>query len=136
MLQYLNSQWQEFLENVATSPLLEEDAKDFQFPLGRVKEETEENSEEARGELQSDPNISGKAWVGREKLDFWVKVKMEESLEMVGLESQGLLRFRQFGPQDAKEHQEVSSPQRLKKEYSVCLYGVEYKSAAGTLKLV
>uniref|UniRef100_A0A2D4HXY3 Uncharacterized protein n=1 Tax=Micrurus lemniscatus lemniscatus TaxID=129467 RepID=A0A2D4HXY3_MICLE len=70
MLQYLNSQWQEFLENVATAPLLEEDAKDFQFPLGRVKEEPEENSEEARGELQSDPNISGKSLGGQGKAGF------------------------------------------------------------------
>uniref|UniRef100_A0A2D4HXQ9 Uncharacterized protein n=1 Tax=Micrurus lemniscatus lemniscatus TaxID=129467 RepID=A0A2D4HXQ9_MICLE len=44
--------------------------KDFQFPLGRVKEEPEENSEEARGELQSDPNISGKSLGGQGKAGF------------------------------------------------------------------
>lgn len=76
---------------MAAAPPLEEDAKDFQFPLGRVKEGPQkESSKEARREavLQSDPNISGKAWTGREKLDYCVKVKMEEPLEMVDLESQ------------------------------------------------
>ncbi|XP_034269039.1 uncharacterized protein LOC117663194 [Pantherophis guttatus] len=76
MHQYSNSQWQEFLKNVAAARPLEEDAKDFQFPLGRVKEEPQkDSSEEARRKavLQCDPNISGKAWTGREKLDYCVK---------------------------------------------------------------
>ncbi|KAK9405687.1 hypothetical protein NXF25_004461 [Crotalus adamanteus] len=112
--QYWHSQWQEFLKNLAglpaAAPPLEEDAKDLQFPLGGVKEEpSEESTEETRGEsvLQRDLNASGKAWMGREKLDFCVKVKTEESLQMVDLESQWPFHLRQF---DAEEHQEVSNP--------------------------
>ncbi|XP_063148793.1 zinc finger protein 22-like [Candoia aspera] len=66
--QHWDSQWQEFLKRVAGRPAppppLEEDAKDFQDPLGRVKEgPQEESSGGARGEavLQGDPNVGGKA---------------------------------------------------------------------------
>lgn len=112
-----DSQRQELLKRVAgfpTPPSLLEDNKDFQFPLGRVEEDLqEESSGEARGKalLQRDLNVSGKAWMGREKLDFCMKVKVEETLEEVDLKSQGLLHLKQFVPQDAEE---VLGPQRLK----------------------
>ncbi|ETE66677.1 hypothetical protein L345_07542, partial [Ophiophagus hannah] len=115
-------QWQEFLKRVAALPAalppLDDDARGFPVPWGRIKENPpEESSGEARGEsvLQRDPNISGKAWMDREKLDFCMKVKVEESLEEVDLGSQWPLQLRQFGPQDAEQHQEVSNPQRPKK---------------------
>ncbi|KAL7986458.1 hypothetical protein Chor_011624 [Crotalus horridus] len=116
-------QWQEFLKRVAALPAalppLDDDARGFQVPWGRIKEDPpEESSGEFRGEpvLQRDPNISGKAWMDREKLDFCMKVKVEETLEEVDLESQWPLQLRQFGPQDAEQHQEVSNPKRPKKE--------------------
>ncbi|XP_039192464.1 zinc finger CCCH domain-containing protein 13-like [Crotalus tigris] len=118
LYQCWDSERPELLKRVAGFPippsLLEDDAKDFQFPLGRVKEDLqEERSGEARGKtlLQRDLNISGKAWMGREKLDFCMKVKAEETLEEVDLESQGPLHLKPFVPQDAEE---VLGPQRLK----------------------
>ncbi|KAM6471903.1 tigger transposable element-derived protein 1-like isoform 2-T2 [Liasis olivaceus] len=114
-----DSQWQEFLKRVAGLPPapapLEEDAKDFQVPLGRVKEEPQEEScGEARGEavLPRDPNIGGNAWMDREKLDFCMKVKVEEPLEEVDLERQWPLQPRQFSLQDADEQQKMSSKRK------------------------
>ncbi|XP_039192449.1 tigger transposable element-derived protein 1-like isoform X2 [Crotalus tigris] len=112
-------QWQEFLKRVAALPAalppLDDDARGFQVPWGRIKEDPpEESSGEFRGEpvLQRDPNISGKAWMDREKLDFCMKVKVEETLEEVDLESQWPLQLRQFGPQDAEQHQEIPSKRK------------------------
>ncbi|KAM6470725.1 uncharacterized protein PHA67_020574 [Liasis olivaceus] len=85
-----DSEWQEFLKSVSwlspapSPPPSEEDAKDFQVPLGRVKEEPQEEScGEARGEavLPRDPNISGNTWMDREKLDFCMKFQVRKSLE-------------------------------------------------------
>ncbi|XP_007441153.2 tigger transposable element-derived protein 1-like [Python bivittatus] len=118
---YWDSEWQEFLKSVSwlspapSPPPSEEDAKDFQVPLGRVKEEPqEEGCGEARGEvvLPRDPNIGGKAWMDREKLDSFVKVKVEEPLEEVDLERQWPLHPRRFNPQEADEHQEMSSKRK------------------------
>ncbi|XP_039192274.1 uncharacterized protein LOC120305031 [Crotalus tigris] len=114
-----DSHLQNFLKRVAELPSalppLEEDATDPQAPLGRDKEDLqEENSGWSRGEpmLQMDPNISGKAWMDREKLDFCMKVQVEETLKEVDLGSQWPLQLRQFGPQDAQQHQEVSNPEK------------------------
>ncbi|KAM6471887.1 uncharacterized protein PHA67_002581 [Liasis olivaceus] len=114
-----DSQWQEFLKRVAGLPPapapLEEDAKDFQVPLGRVKEEPQEEScGEARGEavLPRDPNIGGNAWMDREKLDFCMKVKVEEPLEEVDLERQWPLHPKQFSLQDADEQGKMSSKRK------------------------
>ncbi|XP_026577824.1 tigger transposable element-derived protein 1-like isoform X2 [Pseudonaja textilis] len=112
-------QWQEFLKRVAALPAalppLDDDARGFPVPWGRIKENPpEESSGEARGEsmLQRDPNLSGKAWMDREKLDFCMKVKVEESMEEVDLGSQWPLQLRQFGPQDAEQHQEIPSKRK------------------------
>ncbi|KAM6472026.1 uncharacterized protein PHA67_003274 isoform 4-T6 [Liasis olivaceus] len=114
-----DSQWQEFLKRVAGLPPapapLEEDAKDFQVPLGRVKEEPQEEScGDARGEavLPRDPNIGGNAWMDREKLDFCMKVKVEEPLEEVDLERQWPLNPKQFSLQDADEQGKMSSKRK------------------------
>ncbi|KAK9405686.1 hypothetical protein NXF25_004460 [Crotalus adamanteus] len=115
MHQCWDSQWQEFLKSVARLPIapspLEENAADSQASLGRDKEDPqEESSGEARGKsvLQRDPSMDQKAWMGREKLDSSIKVKVEEIQEEVNLESQALLSLRQFSSQDAEEHQETS----------------------------
>lgn len=122
MHQCWDSQWQEFLKSVAGLPIapppLEENSADSQASLGRDEEDPqEESSGEARGKyvLQKDPSIDRKAWMGKEKLDSSVKVKVEEIQEEVNLESQAPLPLRQFSFQDAEEHQEVSSTQIPKK---------------------
>ncbi|XP_039192450.1 tigger transposable element-derived protein 1-like [Crotalus tigris] len=116
MHQCWDSQWQEFLKSVAGLPIapspLEENAADSQASLGRDKEHPqEESSGEAREKsvLQRDPSMDQRAWMGREKLDSSIKVKVEEIQEEVNLESQALLSLRQFSSQDAEEHQEMSS---------------------------
>ncbi|XP_060543998.1 uncharacterized protein LOC132710802 [Pantherophis guttatus] len=113
-----DSQRQELLKRAARFPaapsLLEEDDKDFLASLERVKEDLqEESSGKTRGEAvpQRDPNISGKAWMGREKLDFCMKVKMEEEVD---LESQGALHLRQFILQDAEEAPQALEDTKLK----------------------
>ncbi|XP_026577822.1 uncharacterized protein LOC113450751 [Pseudonaja textilis] len=105
-----DSQRQELLKRTAGFPaapsLLEEDTKDFLASLGRVKEDLQEGSSGKTGGKavpQRDPNINRKVRVGRKKLDFCMKVKGEETLVEVDLESQRLLHLRQFIPQDAEE---------------------------------
>ncbi|KAG8127578.1 hypothetical protein E2320_014490 [Naja naja] len=122
---------QKFLKSVAVLPTalppLEENATDSQASMERDKENPEQEvSGWSRGEsvLQRDPNISAKAWTGREKLDFCMKVKVKETLKEVDLGSQWPLQLRQLGPQDAEQHQEVSNHQRLKKEGKVGQRGV------------
>ncbi|XP_013920868.1 PREDICTED: RNA-binding protein 25-like [Thamnophis sirtalis] len=113
-----DSQRQELLKGAAGFPaapsLWEEDAKGFLASLGRVKED--QSSGKTRGEAvpQRDPNISGKAWIGREKMDFCMKVKVEETLEEVDLESQGILPLRQFILQDAEEAPQTLEDTKLK----------------------
>ncbi|KAL7986455.1 hypothetical protein Chor_011621 [Crotalus horridus] len=125
-----DSHLQNFLKRVAELPSalppLEEDATDTQAPLGRDKEDLqEENSGWSRGEpmLQMDPNISGKAWMDREKLDFCMKVQVEETLKEVDLGSQWPLQLRQFGPQDVQQHQEFHKPQYSGSSFG-CYLGV------------
>ncbi|XP_058029622.1 tigger transposable element-derived protein 1-like isoform X3 [Ahaetulla prasina] len=72
---------QKFLKSVAvlpaTLPPLEENATESQASTGRDKENPQQEiSGWSRGEsvLQRDPNISAKAWTGREKLDFCMKM--------------------------------------------------------------
>ncbi|XP_058029618.1 tigger transposable element-derived protein 1-like isoform X2 [Ahaetulla prasina] len=110
---------QKFLKSVAvlpaTLPPLEENATESQASTGRDKENPQQEiSGWSRGEsvLQRDPNISAKAWTGREKLDFCMKVKVKETLKEVDLGSQWPLQLRQFGPQDAEQHQEMSSKRK------------------------
>ncbi|XP_013920859.1 PREDICTED: uncharacterized protein LOC106548070 [Thamnophis sirtalis] len=115
MHQCWDSQWQEFLKNVAGLPIppppLENNGTDSQASSGRDKEDPQQKSSgEARREsvLQGDPNISGKAcWMGREKLNSSVKVKVEE--EEVNLESQAP---QPFSSQDAEEPQKMSSKRK------------------------
>ncbi|XP_070600016.1 tigger transposable element-derived protein 1-like [Erythrolamprus reginae] len=95
-----DSQWQEFVEPVAWLPLspppLEENGTDSQASWGRDKTDPqEESSGEARKEsvFQGDPNIDGKAWMGREQLDSSMKMKTQgeinlESLLLLPLSSQ------------------------------------------------
>ncbi|XP_026543104.1 tigger transposable element-derived protein 1-like [Notechis scutatus] len=110
---------QKFLKSVAVLPAalppLEENVTDSQASLGRDKDNPQQEvSGWSRGEsvLQRDPNISAKAWTGREKLDFCMKVKVKETLKEVDLGSQWPLQLRQFGPQDAEQHQEISSKRK------------------------
>ncbi|XP_058029734.1 RNA-binding protein 25-like isoform X2 [Ahaetulla prasina] len=107
-----DSQRQELLKRAAPS-LLEEDAKDFLASLGDLQEESSGRSRWG-AVPQRDPNISGKAWMGREKLDFCMKVKVEKTLEEVDLESQGTLNLRQFILQDAGEASQTLEDMKLK----------------------
>ncbi|XP_034269018.2 tigger transposable element-derived protein 1-like [Pantherophis guttatus] len=115
MHQCWNSQWQEFLKSVAGLPIppppLEKNGTDSQASLGRDKEDPQqESSGEGRESMfQGDPNVSGKLWTGREKVDSFVKVKVEETLEEANLESQAPLPL---SSQDAEEPQEMSSKRK------------------------
>ncbi|KAK9405685.1 hypothetical protein NXF25_004459, partial [Crotalus adamanteus] len=102
---YWDTEWHEFLKSVAwlspaSPPPSEEDAKDFQGSLGRVREEPRQGSS---GEAPRDPNVRGKAWIGRKKLESCRKMK--ETLEKMGMERQWPLHLKQFNPQDTERAQ-------------------------------
>ncbi|XP_070600007.1 tigger transposable element-derived protein 1-like isoform X3 [Erythrolamprus reginae] len=113
MHQSWDSQWQEFVEPVAWLPLppppLGENGTDSQASWGRDKEDPQqESSGEARKEsvLQGDPNIGGKAWMGREQLDSSMKMKTQGE---INLESLVLLPL---SSQDAEDPLEMSSKRK------------------------
>ncbi|XP_070600019.1 tigger transposable element-derived protein 1-like [Erythrolamprus reginae] len=94
---YWDTEWHEFLKSVAwlspgqSPPPLEEDARDFQASLGRVKEVAQE------GSSSGDPNVRG---IGRRRLDSCRRMK--ETLERMGMERQWPLHLKQYCPQEVE----------------------------------
>ncbi|XP_070600017.1 tigger transposable element-derived protein 1-like [Erythrolamprus reginae] len=129
MHQCWDSQWQEFVEPMAWFPIppppLWGNGTDSQASWGRDKADPQqESSGEARKEsvLQGDPNIGGKAWMGREQLDSSMKMKTQGEINLENLLLLPLSSQDAEGPQEmSSKRKKPNSTETRRKQHGKCI---------------